>query len=104
MAGSGNSSDDGAHGVGLPSGDEERLEGLFKKLDRDGNGRIDILELSNALKDSGVHHTYAQKFIEHSDANKSGDVCLSEFIEYVREHEKHLRLSFTHMDKNKDGM
>lgn len=47
---------------------------------------------------------YFQKFIEHSDANKSGDVCLKEFIEYVREHEKHLRLSFTHIDKNKDGL
>ncbi|KAK3923386.1 Calcium-binding mitochondrial carrier protein SCaMC-1-B, partial [Frankliniella fusca] len=105
MAGLGsNSADDGSgHGPILPHGDEERLEALFKTLDKDGNGRIDIMELSNSLKDSGVHHTYAQKFIEHSDANKSGDVCLSEFIEYVREHEKHLRLSFTHIDKNRDG-
>lgn len=61
MGGSGNSSDDGSGlGTGLPHGDEERLEALFKKLDRDGNGRIDIHELSNVLKDSGVHHTYAQ--------------------------------------------
>ena len=44
-----------------------------------------------------------QKFIEQSDLNKSGDVSLAEFIEYVREHEKSLRLSFTNIDKNKDG-
>lgn len=103
MVGTEGPSHDPGHGAGISHADEVRLEELFKQLDKDGNGRIDIQELSNALKDSGVHHTYAKKFIEHSDANKSGDVCLSEFIEYVREHEKHLRLSFSHIDKNKDG-
>lgn len=32
-----------------------------------------------------------------------GDVGLSEFVNYVREHEKNLRLQFSHLDKNKDG-
>jgi len=40
--------------------DEERLEKLFKSLDVDGNGRIDIHDLSSALRDTGVHHTYAK--------------------------------------------
>lgn len=44
----------------LPSADEERLEKLFKTLDRDGNGRIDILDLSAALKDVGLSHKYAE--------------------------------------------
>ncbi|CAO1412510.1 unnamed protein product, partial [Diamesa tonsa] len=43
------------------------------------------------------------KFIEKSDKNDSGDVGLSEFVQYVREHEKNLRLQFSHLDKNKDG-
>lgn len=59
MAGVGDISGDGT-GAGLLHGDEERLEALFKDLDRDGNGRIDIQDLSNSLKDSGVHHTYAK--------------------------------------------
>ncbi|KAG8231093.1 hypothetical protein J437_LFUL011061 [Ladona fulva] len=87
----------------LPSEEEERLGKLFKQLDIDGNGRIDIHDLSVALKEFGVHHGYAKKFIERSDQNKSGDVSLAEFIHYVREHEKNLRLVFSHLDKNKDG-
>jgi len=38
-----------------------------------------------------------------SDANKSGSITLAEFIHYVKEHEKSLRLSFSNIDKNKDG-
>lgn len=45
-----------------------------------------------------------QKFLERSDSNKSGDITLAEFIHYVKEHEKKLRLGFSHLDTNKDGM
>lgn len=44
-----------------------------------------------------------QKFLELSDATKSGSITLAEFIHYVKEHEKSLRLSFSNIDKNKDG-
>lgn len=44
----------------LPQEDEERLEKLFAKLDRDGTGTIDVHDLSVALKEFGVHHHYAQ--------------------------------------------
>lgn len=44
----------------LPQEDEERLEKLFKKLDKDGNGQIDIHDLSDALKKYGVHQHYAE--------------------------------------------
>lgn len=48
----------------LPQADEERLERLFKTLDRDENGRIDIHDLSAALKDIGVSHKYAEVIIK----------------------------------------
>lgn len=44
-----------------------------------------------------------QKFLKASDQTNSGDVGLAEFIHYVREHEKNLRLQFSHLDKNRDG-
>lgn len=44
----------------LPLEDEERLGRLFTTLDRDGNGKIDITDLSQALKEHGVHHGYAE--------------------------------------------
>ncbi|XP_055620951.1 calcium-binding mitochondrial carrier protein SCaMC-2 isoform X2 [Toxorhynchites rutilus septentrionalis] len=88
----------------LPQADEERLEKIFNKLDRDGNGRIDIHDLSSALKEFGLSHQYAERFLKQSDQTQSGDVGLAEFIHYVREHEKNLRLQFTHLDRNRDGM
>ncbi|XP_037899016.1 calcium-binding mitochondrial carrier protein SCaMC-3 isoform X3 [Glossina fuscipes] len=87
----------------LPQEDEERLEKLFKQLDRDGNGRIDIHDLSEALREFGLSSVYAEKFLEHSDKTQSGDVGLAEFVHYIREHEKNLRLQFSHLDKNRDG-
>lgn len=44
----------------LPPEDEERLEKLFGLLDQNGNGRIDIHDLSRALREHGVHHGYAE--------------------------------------------
>lgn len=46
---------------------------------------------------------FFQKFIQLSDSNKSGDIGLAEFLHYVREHEKNLRLQFSSIDKNRDG-
>ncbi|KMQ93475.1 calcium-binding mitochondrial carrier protein s -2 isoform x1, partial [Lasius niger] len=43
------------------------------------------------------------KFLASSDSTKSGDISLAEFIHYVREHEKNLRLQFSNLDKNRDG-
>lgn len=39
---------------------EERLANIFKRLDENSNGRIDIQELTSALKDSGMSHQYAE--------------------------------------------
>lgn len=38
----------------------KRLESIFQRLDRSGNGRIDIQDLSIALKDLGVSLQYAE--------------------------------------------
>ncbi|XP_015437172.1 PREDICTED: calcium-binding mitochondrial carrier protein SCaMC-2 [Dufourea novaeangliae] len=87
----------------LPAEDENRLEKIFQKLDLDGKGKIDVKDLSKALREVGVDKYYAEEFLARSDSTKSGDISLAEFIHYVREHEKNLRLQFTHLDKNKDG-
>lgn len=44
----------------LPFAEEQRLEELFKTLDKDSNGRIDIHDLSEALKELGLCGTYAE--------------------------------------------
>ncbi|EFX71570.1 calcium-binding mitochondrial carrier protein SCaMC-3-like isoform X1 [Daphnia pulex] len=91
----------------LPTVEEERFEKLFRQLDVNGDGRIDILELSQSLHKHGVpenlKESYATKFIQQSDLNQSGDVSLAEFIYYVSEHEKKLLLLFSNLDTDKDG-
>uniref|UniRef100_A0A336KC21 CSON004428 protein n=1 Tax=Culicoides sonorensis TaxID=179676 RepID=A0A336KC21_CULSO len=87
----------------LPENEEKRLEEVFKRLDIDGNGKIDIHDLSEALKGSKFGQQYAEKFIQLSDADKSGDIGLAEFLHYMREHEKKLQLQFSNLDKNRDG-
>ncbi|ENN81792.1 calcium-binding mitochondrial carrier protein SCaMC-2 [Dendroctonus ponderosae] len=86
----------------LPQEDEVRLEKLFIKLDKKGNGRIDVHDLSAALREHGVHQKYAERFLKNSKTT-SGDLSLADFIYYVREHEKNLRLHFANLDKNRDG-
>ena len=44
-----------------------------------------------------------QEFLAKSDANKSGDLNRQEFFDYLRQHERQLRLVFTSIDENKDG-
>lgn len=38
----------------------ERLSMIFKQLDRSGNGRINIRDLTSALKGFGTSHQYAE--------------------------------------------
>ena len=40
--------------------EEERLSKLFQTLDVDGNGKIDVHDLSKALHQVGVHEQYAE--------------------------------------------
>lgn len=50
-----------------------------------------------------ILYFYFQKFLERSDQNKSGHISLEDFIQYVKEHEKNLKLVFSTFDKNRDG-
>lgn len=43
----------------IPAEDEERLERIFNQLDRDGDGKIDIHDLSAALHEFGLSSVYA---------------------------------------------
>ncbi|KAG5682049.1 hypothetical protein PVAND_011437 [Polypedilum vanderplanki] len=88
----------------LTEKEQQRYEEIFKKLDKDNNGKIDIHDLSLALSHlSHYSEHYAEHFLKKSDRNESGDVSLQEFIHYLQDHEKNLRLQFSHLDRNKDG-
>ena len=42
-------------------------------------------------------------FLQRSDATRSGDLTLQEFVEYLQKHEKQLHFVFSKLDTNKDG-
>lgn len=46
----------------LPSEEEERFEKLFKQLDVNGDGRIDVLELSESLHKHGVPENLKESY------------------------------------------
>lgn len=64
---------------------EQRYAELFKKLDKGGDGRIDIKDLSSELKDLGVSPSYAEvsrrsrkkKWNQHRDREVSLDKLLA---------------------------
>ncbi|CAB4056638.1 SLC25A23S [Lepeophtheirus salmonis] len=76
-----------------------RLERLFHHLDRNKDGVVGIEDLIEGLHQMGYYHISRQQiddFLKLSDENKSGNLILSEFVNYLREHEKQLHLFFIH--------
>ena len=51
--------------------DEDRWAKIFSQLDRNGNGRIDVHDLSAALKDFGMSHQYAEVIRFHQSVKLS---------------------------------
>ncbi|XP_071947833.1 mitochondrial adenyl nucleotide antiporter SLC25A24-like [Antedon mediterranea] len=85
--------------------EEERYSKLFSQLDTDGDGRIDVDDLTTGLHRMGIHQMpgHAEKFMTKSDVNQDGELDFPEFVQYVAEHEKNLRLAFRSLDRNQDG-
>uniref|UniRef100_A0A671KCM6 Calcium-binding mitochondrial carrier protein SCaMC-3-like n=1 Tax=Sinocyclocheilus anshuiensis TaxID=1608454 RepID=A0A671KCM6_9TELE len=50
-----------------------------------------------------LHMPYIQQIVRAGDANHDGQLDFEEFVEYLRSHEKRLRLMFRSLDRNNDG-
>ncbi len=46
---------------------------------------------------------YIQQVVRAGDVNHDGQLDFEEFTEYLRSHEKRLRLMFRSLDRNNDG-
>ena len=83
-----------------------RLKTLFNKLDLNKDGRIDGEELAEGLYNMGyvyISKEQIEMFLQRSDASRSGDLSLKEFVEHLQKHEKQLHFVFSKLDTNKDG-
>ncbi|XP_042365341.1 calcium-binding mitochondrial carrier protein SCaMC-2-B isoform X2 [Plectropomus leopardus] len=84
---------------------EHRLKVLFQVLDVNGDGGICINDLTIGLKKLGVHRTEHElmKIVKAGDKDLDGQLDFEEFVHYLRDHEKKLRLVFKSLDKKNDG-
>ncbi|VDM20617.1 unnamed protein product, partial [Wuchereria bancrofti] len=90
---------------GISEEKEERLRELYKRLDINKDGTINMRDLTNALKQrapyipSGViPELFAQ--IDHLNDDI---ITFAEFVQYAVEHEKKLEIIFRDLDKNNVG-
>ncbi|XP_063282159.1 mitochondrial adenyl nucleotide antiporter SLC25A24 [Pelobates fuscus] len=82
-----------------------RYAELFNKLDINKDGKVDITELQEGLRAMGMPTGKGaeEKIVAAGDTNKDGQLDFGEFIKYLEEHEKKMKIAFTSLDKNKDG-
>nr|XP_056700248.1 mitochondrial adenyl nucleotide antiporter SLC25A24 [Euleptes europaea] len=82
-----------------------RYERLFKKLDLNEDGRVDIAELQAGLKTMGIPlgDDAEKKIFKAGDTNQDGKLDIEEFMNYLKDHEKKMKLAFKSLDKNNDG-
>uniref|UniRef100_A0A671P2G4 Calcium-binding mitochondrial carrier protein SCaMC-3-like n=1 Tax=Sinocyclocheilus anshuiensis TaxID=1608454 RepID=A0A671P2G4_9TELE len=82
---------------------EKRWAELFDQLDLNKDGRIDANELRTGLSAWGVVRSEVDEIVRVSDTNHDGQLDIKEFTQYLRTHEKELRLMFHSLDRNNDG-
>uniref|UniRef100_A0A3Q3XM08 EF-hand domain-containing protein n=1 Tax=Mola mola TaxID=94237 RepID=A0A3Q3XM08_MOLML len=82
---------------------EKRYAELFDQMDLDKNGLIDIRELRTGLAGRGLSRASLERIVKEGDTNQDGVLDLNEFTQYLRAHEKHLKIMFRSLDRNKDG-
>ncbi|XP_062836873.1 mitochondrial adenyl nucleotide antiporter SLC25A24 [Anolis carolinensis] len=88
-----------------PEPPPSRYESLFKKLDLNEDGRVDIAELQAGLKALGIPlgEDAEKKIFRAGDTNQDGRLDFEEFTQYLKDHEKKMKLAFKSLDKNNDG-
>ncbi|KAM8780571.1 mitochondrial adenyl nucleotide antiporter SLC25A24-like [Rhynchonycteris naso] len=89
--------------------DDEDLfnyEILFRDLDRNGDGVVDIIELREGLKNwTSTFGLQSEKdILKAGDANADSKLDFEEFVKYLTDHEKKMRLAFKSLDMNNDGV
>ncbi|XP_023815438.1 calcium-binding mitochondrial carrier protein SCaMC-3-like isoform X1 [Oryzias latipes] len=82
---------------------EKRWAEMFELMDLNKDGHIDVLELRAGLAGRGLSRASVDRIVEAGDTNQDGVLDFEEFIQYLRNHEKQLKVMFHRLDRNNDG-
>ncbi|CAG00807.1 unnamed protein product, partial [Tetraodon nigroviridis] len=82
---------------------DRRYAEIFRQLDLNEDGKVDVSELRTALAARGLRQGTAEEIVLKSDINHDGLLDFQEFSQYLQAHEKRLWLMFHSVDRNKDG-
>lgn len=85
--------------------ERRRLSLLFGLLDVNRDGHICAQDLTEGAKILGVNRTQSElmQILKAGDKNKDGLLDFDEFVRYLKDHEKKLKLAFKSLDKKNDG-
>ncbi|XP_074237417.1 mitochondrial adenyl nucleotide antiporter SLC25A24-like [Saimiri boliviensis] len=79
---------------------------LFEDLDHNGDGVVDIIELQEGLRNwsSAFYPNSDEVIFKAGDTNDDAVLDFREFMQYLQDHEKKMKLAFNSLDKNDDGV
>uniref|UniRef100_UPI0020202733 calcium-binding mitochondrial carrier protein SCaMC-1-like n=1 Tax=Myodes glareolus TaxID=447135 RepID=UPI0020202733 len=79
---------------------------LFEDLDRNGDGVVDIMELREGLRNwnSAFDSDSEKTILQAADSNADAGLDFEEFVQYLQDHEKKMKLAFKSLDRNNDGV
>jgi solute carrier family 25 phosphate transporter 23/24/25/41 len=90
---------------GMCEADVQFYRDLFLQFDENSDGRITQAEVVRAFRKMGFSLSFrkAKKFFEAADGDHDSQIDFPEFLRYVSEHQRQLKLVFEQLDVNSDG-
>ncbi|XP_069623400.1 mitochondrial adenyl nucleotide antiporter SLC25A23-like isoform X1 [Ranitomeya imitator] len=84
---------------------EQRYAALFRQLDSNKDGHVDINELREGLEALGMRGcgNAEQEILRVGDIDQDGQLDFDEFTRYLVDREKRLLIMFNSLDRNSDG-